>query len=70
MFRYAFPIGTKNLSLIVKKRLSEENALFGDLVFLEDLAESYRTLTKKTVLSMHALHEMYKFEFLLKVRFW
>ncbi|VDN82273.1 unnamed protein product [Brugia pahangi] len=66
-FRYAFPIGTENLSLIFKERLKEENNLFNDLIFLEDLTDTYQNLTKKSLLSMQAIHNMYKFEFLLKV---
>ncbi|OZC07111.1 hypothetical protein X798_05916 [Onchocerca flexuosa] len=66
-FRYAFPIGTKNLSLLLKEELIEENNSFNDLIFLEDLTDTYQTLTKKSLLSMQALHNMYKFEFLLKV---
>ncbi|CAG9540584.1 unnamed protein product [Cercopithifilaria johnstoni] len=66
-FRYAFPIGTKNLSLSFKERLKKESNLFNDLIFLEDLADAYQNLTKKSLLSMQAMHNMYKFEFLLKV---
>ncbi|VDK67127.1 unnamed protein product [Litomosoides sigmodontis] len=66
-FRYAFPIGTKNLSLSFKERLKEENNLFNDLIFLEDLVDNYQSLTKKSLLSMQAMHNLYKFEFLLKV---
>ncbi|MCP9262126.1 Beta-1,3-galactosyltransferase sqv-2 [Dirofilaria immitis] len=67
VFRYAFPIGTKNLSLLLKEQLKEESNSFNDLIFLKDLTDTYQNLTKKSLLSMEALHNMYKFEFLLKV---
>ncbi|EFO24804.2 galactosyltransferase [Loa loa] len=66
-FRYTFPIGTKNLSSFLKERLKEENNSFNDLIFLEDLTDTYQNLTKKSLLSMQVMHNMYKFEFLLKV---
>ncbi|VDN06592.1 unnamed protein product [Thelazia callipaeda] len=66
-FRHVFSIGTKNLSLLMKERLEEENNLFGDLIFLENLSDSYQNLAKKTLLTLQALHLMYKFQFLLKV---
>ena len=65
--RHAFSIGTSNLSLSALQHLEEEQQLYGDLLLLDRLVDSYANLTRKTLWSIDAICKTYNFDFLLKV---
>ncbi|KAI1726814.1 galactosyltransferase domain-containing protein [Ditylenchus destructor] len=67
LFRYAFSIGTKNLSIADMEHLHSEHRQTNDLIMLDDLWDNYNKLSMKTALSIRFAVSHYNFKFLLKV---
>lgn len=67
LFRYAFSIGTKNLSSANMEHLHTEHRQKNDLIMLDDLWDNYNKLSMKTALSIRFAVSHYNFKFLLKV---
>uniref|UniRef100_A0A0N4ZHP0 Hexosyltransferase n=1 Tax=Parastrongyloides trichosuri TaxID=131310 RepID=A0A0N4ZHP0_PARTI len=67
IFQYKFPIGVKSMNSRIKDVLREENNLYNDLIFLNDVIEDYKLLTLKTANTFKYAFEHFEYQYLLKV---
>ncbi|XP_052760371.1 beta-1,3-galactosyltransferase 6-like [Mya arenaria] len=65
--RTLFVIGVKNLAGDVFEKLVHEKRRYSDMLFLENLEESYSALTRKIIETFKFVCEKVHFKFLLKV---
>uniref|UniRef100_A0A0N5ALE0 Ubiquitin-conjugating enzyme E2 J2 n=1 Tax=Syphacia muris TaxID=451379 RepID=A0A0N5ALE0_9BILA len=65
--RHVFAVGTKNLPPNTMEHIEEEQGLYGDLLLLDTLVDTYANLSRKTLWTIDALCKKYDFKFLLKV---
>ena len=61
-----FSIGTKGLLKQNIVKLANEHRIYGDLLLLKDLVDSYSNLTRKVLSSFKEIKENYSFQYLLK----
>lgn len=61
-----FAIGSENVPSIEMNTLTKEHRKYHDLLFLNDLHESYSNLTLKLLKTMEAVSNIQSFEYLLK----
>lgn len=61
-----FIIGTKNLPFVEMNALNKEHSRHHDLLFLNDLHDSYANLTLKLLKTIEAISNIQSFEYLLK----
>ena len=61
-----FSLGLKGLSLDETEKLESENTIYGDLLLLKNLRDSYFNLTMKVLETFVALNERYQFSYLMK----
>lgn len=54
--KHLFAVGTENLDTSVHKQLTAEQKVYNDLMFLDDLQDSYKNLTLKLIKSMQKLN--------------
>lgn len=62
-----FAVGMKDLPVSSREALERENTVHQDLLMLDDLAESYQTLSSKLLRTFEWIHTNVDFHFLLKV---
>lgn len=62
-----FVIGTSQISPKLLHLLHTENEGFKDMIFLEELKESYHNLTRKTLQTFVKAYETWDFKFVMKV---
>ncbi|KAK7485792.1 hypothetical protein BaRGS_00022973 [Batillaria attramentaria] len=62
-----FVIGTKNLSPEVKDSVDREQFLHSDLLLLDDIEESYHSLTNKLMMGLQWADQTVDYKYLLKV---
>ncbi|XP_055389425.1 beta-1,3-galactosyltransferase 6 [Condylostylus longicornis] len=65
--KHFFAIGTKDMDVTLKNKLDNENSKYHDLLFIEDLVDSYSNLTKKLLKSIEILSNTQNFDYILKV---
>lgn len=64
--KHLFVIGTGDLSYEKEKLLTDEYAKHGDILSLNTVRDSYKTLTKKVLTSLVIVDKEYSFKFILK----
>lgn len=65
-FRHRFVIGTGALSRIVSNQINFEQKENSDLMFLNELHDSYRNLTQKNLLALEQTINEFQFKYILK----
>ena len=64
--RHYFVIGSQALSSTLRKDIQDENSTYGDLLILENIHDSYETLSEKVLASLQWIHLNLDFRFVLK----
>lgn len=64
--RYFFVVGTLSIDSELLESLDDEEKTYQDLLLLDDLRDSYESLTKKVIQSFSKLYKDFNFKFLLK----
>nr|CAG4642680.1 EOG090X0A8N [Evadne anonyx] len=64
--KHFFVIGSKEINSSVFHDLLDEAALHNDIMFLDSIAENYKTLSDNVLAAFKQLHSSYKFNFVLK----
>lgn len=65
--KHLFAVGKQGLGTSILKELDTENRVYNDLLFLDDLQDSYKNLTRKLIQSMNKLNRTTpNFKYLLK----